>query len=274
MHGGERRRRRPDGNAEMFGALLRFYRERARQSLDSLGKTLGYSKSQVAMVERGERPPKGRFVPLADETLGADGALLVAAAKLKGGPDPYWFEDYRSEEGRATVLNSYQVQAIPGLLQTKSYAHAIFNAHRPAEDEELIEERLAYRLDRAKLFERKPVCVMSFIIEEQILRRPLGGNAALKETLLNVLDVGRLRHVDIQVMPTEVEEHAGLDGSMVLLDTADHTQVAYVEWQGGGRMITDAADLSMLHVRYGTMRTQALSTKASADLIHEVASNL
>lgn len=274
MHGGERRRRQPDGNAEMFGALLRFFRERARVSLGALGEQLGYSKSQVAMVERGERPPKGKFVPMADEFLRAEGALLAAAAKLKVGPDPIWFEDYRAEEATASVLNSYQVQAIPGLLQTESYARAIFNCHRPAEDEDLIEERLAFRLDRSKLFERKPLCVMSFIIEEQVLNRPLGGNATLKETLLNVLRIGDLRHVDIQVMPTRVTEHAGLDGSMILLDTADHTQLAFVEWQGGGRVISEPSDLSMLHVRYGTMRTQALSPAASAEMIHEVASKL
>src|ERR1700709_163985 len=118
----------------MFGSLLRFHRERAGISQDALAQRVGFSKSQVAMVERGERPPKGDFVPVADEALGAQGALLAAAKELRVSHLPAWTEEYAEEEKRAAALHTYANHVIPGLLQTEAYARAVFNfaitAHR------------------------------------------------------------------------------------------------------------------------------------------------
>jgi transcriptional regulator with XRE-family HTH domain len=96
VHSGEQ----SSSNLEMFGSLLRFFRERAGMTLEGLGAQVGYSKSQVAMVERGERPPKGQLVEIADEALGAQGALVAAGKKLKTSHFPSWFEDYAELEGR------------------------------------------------------------------------------------------------------------------------------------------------------------------------------
>ncbi|MEU5594364.1 helix-turn-helix transcriptional regulator [Streptomyces sp. NPDC020298] len=73
---------------------------------EALGRHVGYSKSQVAMVERGERSPKGQLVEIADQALGAHGALLVVAEKEfgRGGLRP-WTEDYLAEEEKAASLH-------------------------------------------------------------------------------------------------------------------------------------------------------------------------
>ncbi|MEV2235903.1 helix-turn-helix transcriptional regulator [Streptomyces phaeochromogenes] len=91
----------------MFGSLLRFFRERAGITQEGLGGQVGYSKSQVAMVERGERPPKGKLVEIADEVLGAQGALLAAGKKLKTSRFPSWFLDYAGLEAKATAIYMY-----------------------------------------------------------------------------------------------------------------------------------------------------------------------
>jgi transcriptional regulator with XRE-family HTH domain len=261
---------RDNGNAEMFGALLRFFRERAGISQEVLGRHVGYSKSQVAMVERGDRPPKGKFVPVADEVLGAQGALLAAARKLRVSRFPSWFEEYANEEAAAAAIHMYANHVIPGLLQTEAYARVVFSSGPDLDDEE-IERRLTARLERQKVLHRKPVPVVSFVLELITLTRPLGGRQVLKEQLHHILDVCRMRHVEIQVMPPDRQTHGGLNGPLILLETADNNQLVYIEGQSGGYFVTEQPHLRKLFSRYGILRAQALSPEESAKLIEQVA---
>ncbi|MDO0934053.1 DUF5753 domain-containing protein [Streptomyces sp. DG2A-72] len=240
-----------------------------------MGKHVGYSKSQVAMVERGERSPKGTLVEIADEVLGARGALLVLAEKEfgKGGLRP-WTEDYLAEERRAAALHVYQNHVIPGSLQTEAYARAIYSCHVPALEDDEIDRRVTARLERQQLFQRKPKPMVSYVLEESTLTRPLGGPGALKEQLHHILGIGQLRHVEIQVMPHSRQAHAGLNGAMIVLETAEHRQLAYVEGPSGGYFVSEQPDLGELFARYGILRAQALNPDESAKLIYEVAEGL
>ncbi|WP_328362504.1 helix-turn-helix domain-containing protein [Streptomyces sp. NBC_00445] len=259
------------GNLEMFGSLLRFFRERAGMTQEGLGKYVGYSKSQVAMVERGERPPKGKLVEIADEVLGAQGALLAAGRKLKTSRFPSWFEDYADLEAKATAIYMYANHVIPGLLQTEAYARATFEVHRPSLDDDEIEARLAARLDRQRVLERKPAPVVAFVLEEHILRRPLGGEQVLKDQLSHILAIDQRRHIEIQVMPTDRQIHAGLDGPMILLEADDPDRIAYVEGPNNGYFVSQQPDLGQMFARYGILRAQALNPEESAKLISELA---
>jgi transcriptional regulator with XRE-family HTH domain len=270
VHAGER----GSGNLEMFGSLLRFFRERAGVTQEGLGKYVGYSKSQVAMVERGERAPKGKFVEVADDTLGAQGALLAAGRKLKVSRFRSWFEDYAELEAKATAIYMYANHVIPGLLQTPAYGRGIFTSHCPALEDEDIEADLDARLSRQQVLHRKPAPIVGFVLEEHTLKRPLGGKHALKEQLAHLLDVGRRRNVEIQVMPTDREVHAALDGPMILLETDESERIAYVDGPSGAYFVTEQPHLGSMFARYGILRAQALSPDESAQLIDEVARGL
>ncbi|MBJ3806833.1 helix-turn-helix domain-containing protein [Streptomyces flavofungini] len=269
MHSTER-------GSESFGVMLRFFRERAGLTQERLGNHVKYSKSQVAMVERGERPPKGQLVVIADDVLSAQGALLLLAEKeFKNNGLRPWTEDYLAEEQKAVSILSYQNHVIPGLLQTEAYARAVYNCNYcPALDDDEIEARVAARLARRQLFQRKPLPVLSFIVEQSALTRPLGGEPVLKEQLHHMLDIGRLRHVQIQVMPHNRETHASLMGPMILLETAERSQVAYIEGHKGGYFVSEQPDLGNLMGKYGILRAQALAPENSAKLIEKAAREL
>ncbi|MER7397385.1 helix-turn-helix transcriptional regulator [Streptomyces sp. NPDC000151] len=258
----------------MFGAMLRFFREQAGLTQEALGRRVGFSKSQVAMVERGDRPPKGDFAPLADDAVGARGALLVAAEQLHVSHLPTWTEEYAEVEAEAVALHTYQNHVIPGQLQTGAYAHAVFNCHCPPLNDDEVNARVATRLDRQKLIRREPAPVISFVLEQIAITRPLGGPSVLKEALHHILDIARLRNVEIQVMPPTRQTHAGLNGPMILLETAKRRQLAYVEGQSGGFFVDEQPDLGDLFARYGILRAQALSPEDSAELIEQVARGL
>ncbi|MDF6044071.1 helix-turn-helix domain-containing protein [Streptomyces sp. JH14] len=255
----------------MFGTLLRFYREQAGLSQEVLGLKIGFSKSQVAMVERGQRPPRGNFIARADEALGAQGALNAAGAELTFSHLASWFEPFATEEAKASARHEYETHVVPGLLQTEEYARAVFTNHHPSLDDEEIEGRVAARLKRQELLARRPVADIGFVLELHPLTRPIGGHQTRKRQLRHILDVAQLRNVQIQVMAPERISHAGLNGPFVLLETAERSRLAYIEGQSGSFFITEQPDLGNLFGKYGILRAQALSPEASMKLIEEVA---
>ncbi|MFF7181981.1 Scr1 family TA system antitoxin-like transcriptional regulator [Streptomyces sp. NPDC008121] len=263
------------GAAKVFGRLLRFYRERAKVSQDALGKETGYSKSQVAMIERGERRAKGNFVAIADELLCAQGALLEVAEEVTVSGVAAWFEDYLLEEARAAGIHKYECLLIPGLLQTAEYARAVFRCAVPALDDDEIETAIAARVARQEVFFRKPAPLISFVLEKAALTKPLGGPDVLRKNLLHVRQYAELRNVTIQVMSETRETHAGLDGPFTLLETAERrSQLVYVEGQGGRYFLSEQPDVGDVFARYGSLRAQALTPEDSARLIEQVAREL
>jgi transcriptional regulator with XRE-family HTH domain len=263
------------GAAKAFGRLLRFYRERAKVSQDLLGKETGYSKSQVAMIERGERRAKGRFVSIVDPLLGAQGALLEVAEEVTMSGVAAWFEDYLIEEMKAAGIHMYANHVIPGLLQTEDYARAVFYSAVPALEEDEIEAGAAARVARQQVFFRKPPPLVTFVVEKAALAKPLGSKDILRKNLLHVRECADLRNVTIQVMPEDRQTHAGLDGPFVLLETEERrSQLVYVEGQGGRYFLSEQPDVGDVFARYSALRAQALTPEDSVRLIEQVAQAL
>ncbi|HEY9328834.1 MAG TPA: helix-turn-helix transcriptional regulator [Streptomyces sp.] len=258
----------------MFGALLRHYRERAGLSQEGLGLKLGFSKSLVAMVERGERPPKGDFTPQADAVLGADGALIAAGGKLTSSRVASWFGPFAEEEATARARYEYESNVVPGLLQTEDHARAVFSGSCPPLDDDEIEGLVAGRLARQNMLTRKPMPDISFVLELSPLTRPIGGRDVHRAQLHHILEVSRLRHVHIQVMPPQRETHAGLSGPFVLLETDDRRRLAYLEVQRRNFLVSEQDHLGTLFARYGILRTQALRPEESRKLIEQTAEGL
>ncbi|EST27810.1 DUF5753 domain-containing protein [Streptomyces roseochromogenus] len=134
--------------------------------------------------------------------------------------------------------------------------------------------RVASRQERQQLYTRKPPPTVSYVLEESILTRPLGGIDTLKEQLRHILTVRELRNVEVQVMPHDRQDHAGLAGRMSLLETADRHRFAYVEGHRGGYFVSEQPDVGDLFGKYGILRAQALTPEESATLIEKVAREL
>ncbi|WP_370414270.1 helix-turn-helix domain-containing protein [Streptomyces fradiae] len=263
------------GAAKAFGRLLRFYRERAKVSMERLGAETSYSKSQVAMIERGERKAKGDFVAISDAFLGAQGALLEVAEEVTASGVAAWFEDYLEEEKKAAGIHWYENHLVPGLLQTPDYARAVFESAVPAMDADEIEPSITARIERQALFFRTPSPVVTFVLEKAALTKPLGGKGVLRKCLAYVRECADLRNVRIQVMPEDRETHAGLNGPFILLETENRkSQLVYVEGQGGRYFLSEQPDVGDTFARYSELRAQALTPEDSARLIEQVARSL
>nr|WSS72312.1 helix-turn-helix domain-containing protein [Streptomyces sp. NBC_01175] len=264
---------RDDGAAgflRCFGAQLRLLREREGLTRAELGSRLGYGEDQIASVELGRRIPKPEMIDRADEVLGAGGLLVAMKAEVARARYPSFFQHAAKLESEAVELHAYVAHAMKGLLQSEEYARAVFRQWRPLLDEEVIEQRVAARMERQDVFSRRPVPNISFVVEEAVLHKRIGGDEVWRGQLEQLLLIGQRRNVEIQVMSLERGEHAGLAGPFTLMETKDGRRVAYTEVQSDGRLHTERSRVRELEATYGTIRGQALAPQESMVLIEKL----
>ncbi|MFE9307761.1 helix-turn-helix domain-containing protein [Streptomyces sp. NPDC088353] len=252
------------------GRQIKMWREAAGLKQAELGTAIGYGDEMVSSVERGRRIPKPDFLDKADEVLGAGGKLSVMKADVERARYPKKVRDLAKLEGEAVELGAYDNQQIHGLLQTPAYAQALYAMRRPAYTEDEIERHVAARMARKAVFERVPRPLITFVQEEVTLRRPIGGRMVLREQLERLLEIGKLRHVSVQVMPTDREDHAGMAGPLRLLKLRDGKTLGHWEAQLHSRVISDPREAQILDMRYGMIRAQALSPRESLSFIEKI----
>ncbi|MEU0039770.1 helix-turn-helix transcriptional regulator [Streptomyces sp. NPDC006333] len=258
------------GILHVFGRQLKLCRERAGLDRAELGTRTGYSASTIASFEQGRRIPPPRFIDTADEVLDAGGVLKAGKGEVARAQYPAFFRDAARLEARAAALHVYATKAVPGLLQTEEYARAVFTMWRPLLEEEIVGQRVEARLARQDTFMRTPLPTISFVIEEFVLRRPLGGRAVMRGQLEQILLHGHRRNVEIQVMPIEREEHAGLDGPFTLIETEEGQRIAYVEAYRDSRLYTERRSVREIEEQYGLLRAQALTPRESLALVEKL----
>ncbi|MFE7119681.1 Scr1 family TA system antitoxin-like transcriptional regulator [Streptomyces sp. NPDC057654] len=265
--------REPDSSDSMrtFGAVVQALREHAGLSRVEFGSVVRFSHHTVASVELGRRMPDKDFVERAEGVLGNTNALRKAARHLTRRPGlAAWFREWARLEKVAATLGTYECRLVPGLLQTEAYARAAFANRIPPLSDDQMEAQVVARMERQRLLKERPNTEFSFIIEEHILRRGLGGVEVTIGQLDHILAVATWRNTSIQIMPTFSCRHAGLDGPLSLLETADGRRLAYSEGQKNGRLIAEPKEASVLHQRYATLRSQALSPLDSVGLLERI----
>ncbi|MFJ5519743.1 helix-turn-helix domain-containing protein [Streptomyces griseoluteus] len=252
------------------GRQIKAWRESAGMRQPELGAAIGYSTEMVSSVERGRRVPKPDFLDRSDEVLNAGGKLSAMKEDVERARYPKKVRDLQKLEEESVELGAYSVLNIHGLLQTPEYAHALYAMRRPALTEEEISRHVAARMARKEVFERVPPPHLTFVQEEATLRRPVGGTLVLRRQLEHLLEVGELRNVEIQVMPTRWEDHAGVSGSFRVLKLRSGAAVGYVTAELFSRVINDPREVLTLDTRYGMIRAQALSPRDSLAFIKDL----
>ncbi|MBT2444146.1 helix-turn-helix domain-containing protein [Streptomyces sp. ISL-36] len=267
----------PDSGGEFlrcFGRQVKLLRETSGLTQAQLGERVGYGEAQIAAVEQGRRIPRPELVDAVDREVGARGVLVAMKGEVAKARYPGFFRRYAQLEPGAVELHAYDTHMIKGLLQTEEYARAVFRMWRPLLDEETVEQRVAARMERQKLFARRPAPLLSFVVEEHVLRRPLGGREVSRGQLEQLLLYGHMRNVELQVMPTGREEHAGLAGPFTLIHLGDQRRMAYTEVQDTSALYVDPRKVSPLEATYGILRAQALTPRESLIFIEKLLGEL
>ncbi|GAA1202233.1 helix-turn-helix domain-containing protein [Streptomyces rhizosphaericus] len=257
-----------------FGAFVQGLREHAGLSREEFAGLVRFSKHTVASVEQGRRMPDLSLVERAEEVLGNTGALRKAAEHLSRQQGlASWFRQWARLEAVALALYTYECRLVPGLLQTEAYARTLYSNQLPPMNDVQIESQWAVRAERQRLLSERANTAFSFIVEEHLILRRLGGTAITRELIDHILAVAELRNVEIQVMPL-AREHSGIAGPVQLLETPENRWFAYCEGQESGQFISDPKVVSVLQMRYARMRSQALALEDSLSLLQRMRGEL
>jgi transcriptional regulator with XRE-family HTH domain len=252
------------------GRQLRLRREAAGMRAGEFGAAIGYGEDLVYKVEAGKRIPRPEYLDKADEVLGAGGLIAAMKKDVAEVRYPKKVRDLARMEARAVEICVYANHGIHGLLQTEGHTRVLLEERQPPYSMDEVERGVAGRMARRSVFDRSPAPSLSFVQEEAALRRPIGGRMEWRRQLERLLEVARLRHVSLQVMPIDVETHPGLDGGIELLKFGDGTAVGRSDGAFSGRPVTDPKQLRILELRYGMIRSQALAPRESLAFVEHV----
>jgi transcriptional regulator with XRE-family HTH domain len=253
-----------------FGAELRRHRIAAGLSQDDLGRAISFSGALVGRVEMAERMPSQDFADRCDEALGTGGFFGRFRDLVKREAFPTWFGPFVEYEEKATKICNWDNRIVSGLLQTEDYARAIMRTGRPRETPEVIERDVAARMDRQSILEREGSPLLWCVLDEAVLRRPIGGPQTMREQLKRLIEAADSANVVLQVLPFTDTEHHGADGALTILEFDSGAPVAYAEGWRSGRMIESATEVADAVVVFDLIRAAALSRGASLDLIRSV----
>ncbi|UFR03820.1 helix-turn-helix transcriptional regulator [Streptomyces sp. Go40/10] len=252
------------------GRQLRLRREALGLRAAEFARAVGYSEDMIYKIESGKRIPRPEYLDKADKILDAGGLLAAMKEDVEKVRYPKKVRALAEREAKAVEIQLYDPLNVHGLLQTPEYARALLLMRRPAYSSEEVERFLSARMARKSIFERDPAPEISFVLEEWTLRRPLGGREVLRRQLEHLLTAGKLRGVELQVMPMDCEEHAGLAGGIEVLKFADGSAVGRSPAVVNGRPVEEPRHLRILELRYGSIRAQALTPRESTTFIEHL----
>ncbi|MDQ0813804.1 transcriptional regulator with XRE-family HTH domain [Streptomyces sp. B3I7] len=252
------------------GRQLRLRREASGMRAADFATAMGYGEDLVYKVESGKRIPRPDYLDRADEVLDAGGLLAAMKEDVRKVRYPKRVRDLARMEANAVEIALYSTHNIHGLLQTDEHMRALFDVWLPAYSEEEMERIMGARSARRAIFNRSPAPTLSFVQEEATLRRPVGGRMVWRRQLERLVELGQLRSVSIQVLPTDCEDHVGTGGLIEVLTFPDGTAVGRSEGAFNGRPVTDPKQLRVLEQRYGMIRAQALTPRDSRAFIERL----
>jgi Domain of unknown function (DUF5753)/Helix-turn-helix domain len=228
----------------LLGAHLRKLREDKGVTREAAGYEIRSSESKISRMELGRVSFKERDVAdlltlygLTDEE---ERTALLTLARDANTPGwwhresdilPSWFQPYVGLESAATIIRTYELQFVPGLLQTADYARAvILLGHGKAQPSEL-ERRVSLRLARQKQLTRPDPPQLWAVIDEGALRRLVGGAEVMRAQIAALIDATKMPNVQLQVMPFDFGGHAAAGGSFSILRFPDQElpDIVYVE---------------------------------------------
>jgi len=259
---------------------LRRLREEAGLSLEEAAPRLDWSASKLSRIETAQQGVDVHWVRSMLDLYNVGGAEwteiidLVRATKQKGWWYAYGLSDagYVALEADAAVVHEYQLGYIPGLLQTADYIRAVFRGTPPPRADAEIERIVRARLFRQRRLTEDPLLELVAIVDETALRRPIGEAEVMREQLRHLVRQFALPSVCLQVLPTSIGVHEGLNGPFWVLGFADPDEptIAYVENAVGAMHVHKDTEVRGYKLVFDRLRSEALSPRDSVALIERL----
>lgn len=265
---------------------LRELRKEAKLTCADVARALGVSITKISRMETGER---GLYVDDVSAMLGLyrvpARARLEILDQVRNGADPDWWQtkpsdlptewrDLMALEKDATGIANFEPLVVPGLLQTDEYATAMICGINGELSEHEVTKMVATRMGRQPLLSKRDAPTLHAIVDEMVLRRPIGGRGVMHRQLQHLLSCAQRPNITIQVVPVIAGATAVLEGPLVLLNLIDGRSVVHLETRRAGGFLSEESHVKAIRLVWRRLCAVALAPNESARLIATVAGEM
>lgn len=268
-----------------LGRELAKLREQSGLTTAVVEERTGFSRSKIYRLENGKSPSRRADVEILCQIYRAPARLTKALAALAGETTksgwwhsygdviPEGFDVYLGMEAYAERLEIYEPELVTGLLQTHDYAYTVLRTADADGDDEEIERRVALRLNRQALLSGADATALEVMLNEAVLRRPVGGQAVMADQLRRIVEVSQQRNVTVRILPFSAGVHAGMMGGFTYMRFPDRNvpDVIYHETRTGALYLDKPMQRRPYRQMWRDIDSRALDADSSREMMVEVA---
>jgi hypothetical protein len=271
----------------LLGSQLRKLREAKEISRDDAGYAIRASGSKISRMELGRVGFKERDVADLLTLYGVDDegerAALLSLVRRANEPGwwqrygdvlPSWFQAYVGLEEAAIRIRTYEVQFVPGLLQTEDYARAVISVGAWGMPNHEVERRVSLRMERQKLLAESDKPRLWAVVDEAALRRPIGGREVMRAQLEHLIKACKEPNVVLQVMPFRFGGHSAEGGAFSILrfDDPELPDIVYVEQLTGALYLDNRKDLDRYTGAMERLCVDSTTPDETAEILEKIMS--
>ncbi|MEU9553989.1 helix-turn-helix domain-containing protein [Streptomyces fumanus] len=272
----------------LVGVQLAGFREDARMSQEQAARALGFSAAKLSRIEagKGRRPPAEADVRALLNLYGTDdyeAQVLLKLLRRAGEPGwwqrydkrlmPEWFDRLVGLQEAAMTIRTFEIQYVPGLLQTPDYTRAVVLRGLPNAPGTEVERRVELRMRRAELLTRAEAPQLWAVIDESVLLRVLGSTDIMREQLRHLTKMAERPNVTLQVVPLDVTNASAPNMPITYLrfGGADLPDVVYLEHIKSANFLEDRDETEEYRVALDRLADEALTPRESVELLRRTA---
>ncbi len=279
----------PTVRRRRLGTELRRLREAHALKLEEAAHRLGLAPSTLSRIETGKAPTRSAYLTTMLDMYGVSdpGQRQVLAEMAREGHRKGWWASYDDVlptgfgiyvglEAEAAMLRAFEDRVVHGLVQTPDYARAVVTAVQPGLGADELDRTVQLRLHRQEVLTGDSPLELWLILDESVIRRPVGGPQVMSAQLKHLLAVGEWPNVTLQLLPMAGGAHPALNGAFSILRFPEPSDldVVYAEGVGGHAYLEKEPDVHTCTEAFDRLRQVALSPVGTADMIGKAAEEI
>ncbi|MER5834948.1 helix-turn-helix transcriptional regulator [Streptomyces sp. NPDC002130] len=270
----------------LVGVQLAGFREDAGLAQDQAARAAGFSAAKLSRIEsgKGRRPPTENDVRTLLELYGTDDyevSVLLKLLQRAGEPGwwqrydkrlmPEWFDRLVGLQEAAATIRTFEIQYVPGLLQTPAYTRAVVERGLPNAPAGEVERRVELRRHRARLVSRTDAPQLWAIIDESVLLRVLGSTEVMREQLAHLVEMAQRPNVTLQIVPLSVTNASApaIPITYLRFGGLDLPDVVYLEHIKSANFLEDRDETEEYRIALDRLADEALKPRDSLELLRQ-----
>ncbi|MDT0403543.1 MULTISPECIES: helix-turn-helix domain-containing protein [Streptomyces] len=269
----------------LVGVQLAGFRDDAGLSQEQAARSVGFSPAKLSRIEsgKGRRPPTEADVLALLTRYGTDeyeASVLLKLLRRAGEPGwwqrydkrlmPEWFDRLVGLQEAAATIRTFEIQYVPGLLQTAAYTRAVVERGLPNVPSGEVRRRVELRMRRAELLQREDAPQIWAVIDESVLLRVLGSRAVMREQLEHLVTLAGRTNVTVQIVPLDVTNASApaIPVTYLRFGGLDLPDVVYLEHIRSANFLEDRDETEEYRIALDRLADEALKPRESVDLLH------